>query len=349
MLMKRYSVLVPCAGLYISGGILRFERLGQKLKGLGHKLCFVPLTERVDPNFKTVLPVLSREDASKLNWDAVMIPGAGYSDKVMRTFSTFCHPKYGVRVQHVLNDTTRKKYFLQVNRIFQPDIVIFNNPHWGLAEQKELRAKRYHYLFGAVDTKQFYPKPDGKNYLKESWVIGGVTRKNPEPLIEALRKLPKNYIVKLFGPKLELENKYPKLFREGRLQLVGSLPMKDLSAFYHSVDCVVHTERFAGWANLVAESMACGLPVICTTHGTKAFATHGKNAIILDEPSPESIVDAVMQLSKDSILCNRLSTMGRQTMMNFSWDKYARDLLKIVFANSPVGNQTFCKNEIINE
>ena len=334
--MPRYSVLVPCGALILSGGLLRFAHLGRKLAEQGHRLCFVPFTEQAAPDFRTALPVLSLDESARRKWDAVMIPGAGFADEVIEQFATFRDPRYGVRVQHILNDQSRKERFIKVNQAFRPEIVIFNNPQWAPGEHPELRAERFYHLFGAVDTRQFYPKPYGQHYgAKKSWVIGGLSDKNPGPLIEVLESLPKTYHVRLFGPKGHLERAYATLVQDGRLQLVGPLPTDALIAFYHAVDCVVHTEEFAGWANLVAEAMACGLPVICTRHGTKVFATHGQNAIVLDGPNPERIAEAVLRLSKNPIRCERLATAGRHTMMNFSWDQYAQRLLHLVFDDAP--------------
>jgi len=336
--MRRYALLVPCEEFVLGGGLLRFERMGRKLAEQGHQLCFAPLTGGADAVFQTALPVLSREEAAKRKWDAVMIPGAGFCDDIIEQFSTFRSGTYGIRIQHILNDKSRKDQFLKVNRALNPDIVVFNNQEWKPSEHPEIHAKRFRYLIGAVDANRLYPKPYRRHCsTKGSWVIGGLSQKNPGPLIDALNNLPRTYRIKLFGHYGLLGEPYAKFVKEGRLEFVGPLGPDELLAFYHSVDCVVHTEEFAGWANLVAEAMACGLPVICTRHGTGAFAVHRRNAIVLDRPAPQRIAEAVLRLSKNPIRCENLATAGRRTIIDFSWDRYTQQFLQLAFEDSQPG------------
>ncbi len=332
-----YSLLVVCEELVPCGGLLRFERMGRILVEQGHQLCFMPFTQRIHTSFKSSLPVLSRKESAMRQWDAVMIPGAGFSDEIIEEFKTLCNPNYGVRVQHILSDQTRKAGFINVNQSFQPDVVIFNNPEWSSGEYPELLAKRFHYLFGAVDPRKFYPKSFYKRFgTRKNWVIGGQASKNAHPLIKALEILPNTYSVKLFGSTRNLEKQYAQLVRAGRLQFVGILAEEDLLSYYHSVNYIVHTEKFAGWANLVAEAMACGLPVICTRHGTKVFAIHNQNSIVLDTPSPENIAKAVLELSECPIHFKRLAKEGRQAVMDLTWNQYAEQMLNIIFNSTDV-------------
>ena len=140
----------------------------------------------------------------------------------------------------------------------------------------------------------------------------------------------------MFGPTRGLENQYAQLVRTGRLQFVGPITEKDLIRYYHRVDCVVHTEKFAGWANLVAEAMSCELPVICTPHGTSVFAIHNQNSIVLNNPNSHCIAKAVMALSKNSYFSKQLAKQGRQTMMDFTWSQYAKQMLNLIFDSAVV-------------
>lgn len=329
---KAFSILVACDSMVLTGGLLRFERLGETLGNLGHQLTFVTLSEHPASEFKSQHPVLQIKDAAHRNWDAVMIPGAGFPEAIIERFDLFRQPNYGIRIQHILNDQTRRESFLRVNRSFDPDLVIFNNPHWAPGDYTEFRAKRFHYLFGAVDTRCFFPKPYRESFLqKQAWCIGGLANKNPQPLIEAIKLLPENFSVSLYGKSPSLAESHADLIEAGRLVLSGSLPHKELLSFYHSVDCIVHTEEFAGWANLVAEGMACGIPVICRAPGTKAFAADGENAIMLPDASPGRIAEAVSKLANDPALCEKLALAGRKTMLKYSWEPYAQSLLGLIY------------------
>jgi glycosyltransferase involved in cell wall biosynthesis len=157
--------------------------------------------------------------------------------------------------------------------------------------------------------------------------VGGLANKNPAPLLEAVRLLGEPVQLWLYGPTDGLDRSASELERMGRLRVVGALVEPDLPGFYHSLDCVVHTETFAGWANLAAEALACGVPLICTPHGTLAFANHEITALVMREPTPGAIAAAITRLRTDSALARSLARNGRQVISRFSWRKYSESLV----------------------
>lgn len=187
-------------------------------------------------------------------------------------------------------------------------------------------------LTGAVDPVEFRPAVFRSHPLTPNrWVIGGLANKNPAPLVEALSGLPSEVVLRLFGyDRYNLAQTCADLIAAGRLELTGVLEGKKLSRFYREVDCVVMTEEFGGWANLAAESMASGTPLVCTPHATAAFARHDETALVVDEPTSAAISHNVHRLLKSPALCQRLSEAGRETISDFSWDSYARKLLTLI-------------------
>jgi hypothetical protein len=90
------------------------------------------------------------------------------------------------------------------------------------------------------------------------------------------------------------------------------------------------TEPYAGWANLVAEAMASGVPVVCTPHGTEAIARPEDTALVVAEATPSALAEAVLRLRDDRGLCARLAEAGREVIEAYSWDNYARQMLKLI-------------------
>ena len=328
------NILIPCESMVMAGGLVRFERIGKVLSAWGHKIAFATMSKNNVNQFHSSFPVLTLEQALDRRWGCVMAPGAGFADSVIKEFSVFRQDNFGVRVQHILNDQSRRPKFKKLNEYFSPNVVIFNNTHWPIGSFTDFQADRFHFLPGAVDLKQFRPPtyrihPDSG----QSWVIGGLANKNPEPLITALELQPSTTTIRLFGRNSELlSERHQDLIAEGRLELVGLLTGRELSAFYHSVDCVVTTENTAGWTNLAAEAMASGTPVICTPHGTRAFATHNVTALVIDEPGSDLIAENVKSLMNDPSLCQRLAESGRRFLEDnddLSWESYGNQLLKL--------------------
>ena len=333
MPQARQRILVACQSLVLNGGLLRFERVGKVLRDWGHDLAFVTLDESTPHQWTSELPILTLEQASRSAWDAVMIPGAGFSEKTSEAFSVFLDRRYGIRVQHILNDSSRRASFLRVNKVFKPDIVIFNNRHWPIGSFTDFDASRFHVLLGAVDSKSFRPPTYRKTFNGDGrWVVGGIANKNPGPLIEALSDLPSDIALRFFGCDIHgLATKYPALVRSGRIELMGPLVGDALCRFYRDIDCIAMTETRAGWYNIVAESMASGVPVVCTPHGTAAIAQHEETALVIDSPpNPRELATALQRLRGDTALCRKLTERARAVVSEYSWDVYARELLKLI-------------------
>lgn len=325
-------ILVACDDMIPSGGLLRFERVAKAIRSDGHSLVFVPLAERISHGAAFTAPVMSFETASSQHWDAVMIPGAGFPQHTIERFSRFRAGNFGLRVQHILNDQTRREAFLAVNRAFLPDLVVFNNNHWPVGSFTEFGARQFRFLYGGVDLQVFRQRDQSSAPRRPvPWIIGGQATKNPEPLIRALDHLGDNVQVRLFGPVREdLRARYAAHVDARRLLFTGLLNERQVADFYAGVNCVVMSEAAAGWANIAAEALASGVPLICTPHGTQAFATHNETALLVDTPDPAAIAAAVRRLMDDPALCRRLVANGHRAISTFSWTRYSDELLDLL-------------------
>jgi len=326
---KRFLIL--CYDLQINGGLLRFERFGREISKLGHQMTYLCMSARPRRGFASDFEAISIREALKRSWDVTMVPGAGFPDEMIKKLNRLADDRFGLRVQHVLNDPSLLDRFLDVNQRFQPHMVIFNNRHWPPGSFTHFMAKKFAFLEGGVDLARFAPVPQRKlPGPSERKVIGGLAHKNPLPLVNALRLLPKEYDLHLFGRLPDgLEQQCSDLLSQGRLKFYGLIQDRDLPGFYAGIDCVVHTAVIAGWANLAAEAMACGIPLVCTRNGTLAFAEHLETALVLDEPTPEAIRDAVNTIFFDRALTARLVENGRRRINGYSWEKYAQELLEL--------------------
>ncbi|WP_169980196.1 class I SAM-dependent methyltransferase [Tautonia rosea] len=326
-------LLIACHELIATGGLLRFDRVGRVLRDWGHEVAFVGLAEAPTAPMTDAfhLPMLTPDEAASRHWDAVMVPGAGFPETTIAQLHRFRDDRYGVRVQHILNDSTRRQAFLAVNAALAPHVVLFNNRHWPVGTFTEFSADRFQVLLGAVDLSTFRPRSYRSHpQTRGRWVIGGQAGKNPGPLIEALALLPSEVVLRLFGSDgLNLAQSHAELIASGRLELTGMRIGDDLARFYAEVDCVAMTETFAGWSNLVAEAMASGVPVVCTGHGTLDLARHEETALVVDDPTPDALAAAIARLKDDAILCRNLTEQALETIRPYSWEAYARKLLEL--------------------
>ncbi|SEN21179.1 Glycosyl transferases group 1 [Methylobacterium sp. UNC300MFChir4.1] len=325
-------LLVACDHLALTGGLLRFERVGRVLARRGHAFAYLTLGTGED-GFETRLPVLHREDAARASWDAVMVPGGGFPDATIEGFADLRAPNFGARIQHLLNAPVRRDAYARVTRTLAPDLVVANNGHWDDAALQALGLP-WRRLVGAVDSGLFAPpvSPPARGARRR---LGGIANKRPAAQLAALDRLGDAWALHWFGrPDWGLVGARADLVASGRLVVHGPLPESDLPAWYHGLDAFCSAEAHAGWCNPAAEAMACGTPLVATVHGTLAFAEDGVTALVVpdgpDAALGAAIAEAVDRIATDPAGAASRAEAGRARIRALDWDTYADGLLAVV-------------------
>jgi SAM-dependent methyltransferase len=311
------DVLVVCHDLAPAGGLRRFERVARMLPD---RYAFVRLRARPDPNPDCSLPVLTLDEAAAVRWDATMVPGQGFPAPTIERLAAFRDPRFGQRIQHVLNDESRRAGFLAVNRAFRPHGVLFNN-RWPAEAITDFLADRFDTLEGAVDTAAFrdvHPPSEGP------FVVGGVAKPRLQPFWEKLaRSLPPDVELRLMGASEAPTG----------TTSVGVLADAELPAYYAGLRALVSPEAHAGWANAVGEAMAAGVPVVCTRAGTRALA-RPDTARILDRENEESLTGDVLRelrwIADHPAEARAMADRARAHVDRFDWAPYARRLRRFM-------------------
>ncbi len=319
------NFLVVCHELQASGGLMRFERVGRELSRLGDRLAFVRLGDGSKTGFQSEFPVLPMAEAAALRWDATMVPGQGFPEAMVRRLDEFVDPRFGQRIQHVLNDQSLRDGFLEVNRRFAPHAVVFNNRAWTPGSYTAFQADRFTTIEGAVDAGRFAAKARAAGWPSgEGLHVGGLSK---GPLRgfwrEFARRMPADWTLHLFGVDPELP-----AADAARVRYVGRLEDAALPGFYADLDAIVHAESYAGWANVAAEAMAARVPVVCTTAGTAAFAEHGVTARVVgvshedDAARAEAMLDELRWLSAHPDESLAMAERAADAIAAFDWRRY---------------------------
>jgi hypothetical protein len=325
-------LLVACDHLALTGGLLRFERVGRVLARRGHQLAFLVLGTGEDA-FETRLSVLNRAEAGRETWDAVMVPGGGFPDAAIEGFADLRAPGFGARIQHFLNAPARRDAYARVTHAFAPDLVVVNNAHWRDADLDGL-GQPWRRLVGAVDVGLFAPpvrRPERGTRRR----LGGIANKRPAAQLAALDRLGEGWTLHWFGrPDWALVGARADLVASGRLVVHGPLAEDDLPAWYHALDAFCSAEAHAGWCNPAAEAMACGTPLLTTVHGTLAFAEHDATAIVVPD-GPDTALGAAIAAGAERIAADPTAAAGRAEagrarIRALDWDTYADGLLSAV-------------------
>lgn len=325
-------LLVACDHLALTGGLLRFERVGRVLARRGHTFSFLTFGTGED-GFETRHRVLHPEEAARESWDAVMVPGGGFPDATIEGFADLRAPNFGARIQHFLNAPARRDAYARVTRTFAPDLVVANNTHWDDAALDALGLP-WRRLVGAVDAGLFAP-PVSRPARGARHRLGGIANKRPAAQLAALDRLGDAWALHWFGrPDWGLVGARADLVASGRLVVHGPLVEADLPAWYHGLDAFCSAEAHAGWCNPAAEAMACGTPLVTTVHGTLAFAEDAVTALVVPD-GPDAALGAAVALAADRIVTDPAAAAsraeaGRARIRALDWDTYADGLLAAV-------------------
>ena len=105
-----------------------------------------------------------------------------------------------------------------------------------------------------------------------------------------------------------------------------NLPQNRMAWLFSRADLFVSAERRAGWANTAAEAMACRLPVVCTSSGSRDFAFHNETALVVPFAHPVLLRRQIKRLIDDLELRERLAAAGQRKIGEFTWDALAERL-----------------------
>jgi starch synthase len=107
------------------------------------------------------------------------------------------------------------------------------------------------------------------------------------------------------------------------IDIHGFIHPKDRLALFHSADVFVFPSYFEGFAQVIIEAMASGLPVITTTHTVgPEIITNGEQGCCIEPGDNEALFKA-MQFFVDQP--GQIETMGRkarQRVEGMTWDAY---------------------------
>ena len=106
------------------------------------------------------------------------------------------------------------------------------------------------------------------------------------------------------------------------------VPNQELHSHFQRADLFVLPSVQEGLALVIAEAMACGLPVIASEHsGALEFITNGVNGVITPARSVESLVDSIRSLHDDPALRKQLGTSASESAKTFTWEHYGDEIV----------------------
>jgi glycosyltransferase involved in cell wall biosynthesis len=118
---------------------------------------------------------------------------------------------------------------------------------------------------------------------------------------------------------------------EEEIIFVGFISDEELSFLYQKAKYFVFPSVLEGFGFPIIEAMSCGTPVITSNRSSLGEIAHDA-AILVDPDSSQEISEAMAKAISDQNLRNELIEKGYENIKNFSWEKSALKLLKIIKA-----------------
>lgn len=121
----------------------------------------------------------------------------------------------------------------------------------------------------------------------------------------------------------------PKNLRiEERVKFLGFVPTDDLQVLLAGASAFIQVSLWEGFGIPVVEAMATGIPVIVSNVSSLPEVV-GKAGLLVDPYSVDQIEQAIRTIVADKKMRQKYSKEGIVRTKDFSWDKMAREVLKV--------------------
>lgn len=182
-------------------------------------------------------------------------------------------------------------------------------------------------------TKEIFT--NGKNYFL---FIGAISpRKNLKNLLKGFDLYRQNNITDtkllVVGEKMwdggGLDAVFSKMKFKDEVSFTGRLKPEELAEVIGSALALTYTSFFEGFGIPIIEAFNAGTPVI-TSNTTSMPEIAGDAALLTDPFKPESIANAMKDITFNVRLRNKLVEKGNVRKLDFSWEKTANNLWKSI-------------------
>lgn len=103
----------------------------------------------------------------------------------------------------------------------------------------------------------------------------------------------------------------------------------DVPSLMKASDCFVLASRWEGFGIVLAEAMACGLPVVASgVDGIKEVVKDGETGILVPPEDPEALASALRRMQKDRGMAAAMGARGKERVQAlFSIEKHVADII----------------------
>jgi glycosyltransferase involved in cell wall biosynthesis len=277
----KIGVLLPHVKLY--GGIKRFFELGNQFVDLGHNFtAFTPAGEA--PSwFRFKGNVKNKAELTREDLDALFFTELSLLDEVLAS-------KAQRKIFYIVNPSVNLKKIKK-----HKEIEFFANSSNLLDRAKSKFGIDAFAALGGVNLNNFSVKKLKPIVPNEPFTVmayGRIAegRKGTMYAVKACERLQKKgYKVKLLLFDTPVTDKIQKAIDSFKTtvpcEFILNHPVEHNALLFHKADVFVAPEKKTGYANTVVEAMACGIPVIATSSGTKDLLFDNQTGLLITRNS----------------------------------------------------------------
>lgn len=171
----------------------------------------------------------------------------------------------------------------------------------------------------------FYPEYPSTCENKQAIIVGRYnSAKGYNYLIDAWREVHKSYpdwIINIFGSG-EYEDKVRKQINDYGLQdvVIMNSPTDSIMEEYLKSSIYVMSSVFEGFAMVLLEAMACGLPCVSfdCPYGPRNVITDGEDGFLVDYLNSKALADSICKLIENEDLRKQMGKNGRNNVLRYS-------------------------------
>ena len=268
---------------------------------------------------------------------------------ITHNFEVVAHPEKCIVTIHdammfsypeqFLNHDFARKHYPPFARKAKAVITCSENSKREIAEYMDVNPDQIHVIPWGVDHSVLNPHPvapseftNGKPYFCS--VSCDIGRKNTVGVVKAyidfFHNNPEHHLVLVWkNPSqevLEIIEKNPHA--KDKIHFVTNLSNRQLADIYVGASCTFFPSRYEGFGLPVAESMACGTPVV-TCDNSSLREVGGDAAFYVDPDDVQGMAAYMEKFENGELKKSDFADANVLQSMNFTWEKCARKTLQV--------------------
>ena len=225
--------------------------------------------------------------------------------------------------EHLVRETTMARAFLAASSFTRSTLVEHGTP-----------PEAVHVVPYGVDSTRFAPDPARRSpstgKLRLLFVGRINQRKGIKYLLEAMRQLPTDQVELTVCGRVvdDLELFHPLA---DRIVIRPDVSAPELLAAYQAADLFVFPSVAEGFGQVLLESLACGLPILSTTHtAAPDLIEHGRQGFVVAPRRPDQLVQHIEWALTHRAELFAMRAEARQLAEQFTWQRFRSGVVSAV-------------------